>query len=100
GCRYGACAALYLAHSAERTALGLPIPDRAFERAEALGRRLAEEAVQALGSARPVEARHDGRRGVLASRTRSLRLPLRQTPSMGDSGELVRALRPQLQGLG
>ena len=95
----GACGDINVGHSADRSALGLPIPGRTFERAEALGRRLADEVVRVLGSAQPVEAPHDGRRGVLASGARSLRLPLRQTPSMEDSEELVRTLRRHLREL-
>src|SRR5438093_11957 len=95
----GACAEINVGHSADLSALGLAMPGRTFERAEALGRRLADEAVRVLGSAQPVEAPHDGRRGVLASGARSLRLPLRQTPSMEDSEELVRTLRRHLREL-
>jgi len=66
----GACGDINVGHSAGRTALGLPMPGRTFERAEALGLRLAIEAVRALRDARPVEGR-------VAARRRTVTVPLR-----------------------
>jgi neutral ceramidase len=67
----GACGDINVGHSAGRTALGLPTPGRTFERAEALGLRLAIEAIRALRGARPIQGR-------LASRRRTVTVPLRQ----------------------
>ncbi|HLW49202.1 MAG TPA: hypothetical protein VKW09_15745 [bacterium] len=67
----GACGDINAGHSAGRTALGLPTPGRTFERAEALGLRLAIEAIRALENTRPVHGR-------LASRRRTVTVPLRQ----------------------
>lgn len=92
----GACGDVNVGHSAERSALGLPIPGRTFERAEALGRRLAEEVVRALANAQPIEAVHHGGGGVLAAGQRSLPIPLRQRPSLEDSKDRVDACRQHL----
>jgi neutral ceramidase len=67
----GACGDINVGHSAGRTALGLATPGRTFERAEALGLRLAIEAIRAFHGARPIGGR-------LASRRRTVAVPLRQ----------------------
>lgn len=69
----GACGDINVGHSAARTALGLPTPGRTFDRAEALGLRLAVEAIRAARSVRPVTGR-------LASRRRAVTVPVRSLP--------------------
>ena len=77
----GACGDINVGHSADRTALGLPIPGRTFDRAEALGLRLANEAVRVLVDAQPV-ATTDKRAGaILAAAQRLISVPLRETPT-------------------
>jgi neutral ceramidase len=67
----GACGDINAGHSAGRTALGLPTPGRTFDRAEALGLRVAVEAIAAFRNARPVHGR-------LSARRRTITVPLRQ----------------------
>ncbi|HKX19132.1 MAG TPA: hypothetical protein VJT33_14060 [bacterium] len=66
----GACGDVNAGHSAGRTAIGLPTPGRTFERAEALGLRLAVEAIRASDDARPIDGR-------LGCRHRAVTVPLR-----------------------
>jgi hypothetical protein len=67
----GACGDVNAGHSAGRTAIGLPTSGRTFERAEALGLRLAVAAAGALRDVRPIEGR-------LAARHRTVTVPLRR----------------------
>lgn len=69
----GACGDINVGHSAGLTALGLPTAGRTFERAEALGLRLAVEAIRASRDARPV-------RGPIAARRRTVTVPVRSLP--------------------
>lgn len=66
----GACGDVNVGHSAGRTALGLPTPGRTFERAEALGLRLAVEAIRASRDARLIDGR-------LGCRRRAVTVPVR-----------------------
>ena len=66
----GACGDVNVGHSAGRTALGLPTAGRTFERAEALGLRLAVEATRAARDARLI----GGRLGI---RRRAVSVPVR-----------------------
>jgi neutral ceramidase len=95
----GACGDVNVGHSAERSALGLPIPGRTFERAEALGLRIAEEALRALDSARPLAGARKGRRPALSAGHRTLVVPLRRGPSPAEAEDLVRTRRCQLEAL-
>jgi neutral ceramidase len=87
----GACGDINAGHSAGRTALGLPMPGRTFERAEALGLRLAIEGIRALRDARPVE-------GVVAARRRTVTVPLR-TISEGQARSQTTAWRRRVDAL-
>jgi len=69
----GACGDINVGHSAGQTALGLPTPGRTFERAEALGSRVAAAAIRAARDAYPVEGR-------LVSRSRTVSIPVRWIP--------------------
>ena len=95
----GACGDINVGHSADRSALGLPIPGRTFDRAEALGLRLAVEAIRVLGEMRPAmqAGAHPGR--LLAAGRRSIEVPLRQTPSLDEAHENVRAAGAHLKHL-
>jgi len=66
----GACGDINVGHSTGQTVLGLPTPGRTFERAEALGLRLAGEAIRASRDAKPVG-------GKMACRRRAVTVPLR-----------------------
>jgi neutral ceramidase len=62
----GACGDINVGHSPDRTALGLPTAGRTFERAEALGLRLAIEAIRALRDGRAIGGRPAARHRVVA----------------------------------
>jgi neutral ceramidase len=89
----GACGDVNAGHSADRTALGLPVPGRTFERAAELGNRLAEEALRATPAARPLAGVtiSAGRRGV--------NVPLRPTPSPETVRQHVEGSRRDLEVL-
>lgn len=95
----GACGDVNVGHSADRSALGLPILGRTFERAEELGLRLAGEAVRALTDARPVAGWHSPGHVKLAAGQRSLVVPLRSTPPLEQVHTQVRACRRHLETL-
>jgi hypothetical protein len=95
----GACGDINVGHSADRSALGLPIPGRTFERAEELGLRLAGEAARALTDARPVAGRRTPDHGMLAAGRRSLLVPLRPTPPLEQARAQVLACRRRLEAL-
>ncbi|MDI6772961.1 MAG: neutral/alkaline non-lysosomal ceramidase N-terminal domain-containing protein [bacterium] len=95
----GACGDINVGHSADRSALGLPIPGRTFERAEELGLRLAGEAVRALTDTRPVAGWRAPGHGMLAAGRRSLVVPLRPTPPLEQVRAQVRACRRHLETL-
>lgn len=69
----GACGDINVGHSVGRTVLGLPMPGRTFQRAEALGLRVAAEAIRASRDLRPID-------GQIASRRRTLTVPVRTVP--------------------
>lgn len=92
----GACGDVNVGHSADRSALGLPILGRTFERAEELGLRLAGEAVRASTDARPVAGWHSPGHGMLAAGRRSLLVPLRPTPPLEQARAQVLACRRHL----
>jgi len=87
----GACGDINVGHSAAQTALGLPTAGRTFERAEALGLRLAVEAIRASRDARPVGGR-------IASRSQTVAVPLRSAPE-AQARSLVRARRRKVEAL-
>jgi len=87
----GACGDVNVGHSAGRTALGILTAGRTFDRAEALGLRLAVAALHASATLHPVNGR-------LASGRRTLTVPLR-TPSEPDARAAVRAERERLESL-
>lgn len=87
----GACGDINVGHSAGRTVLGLPTPGRTFERAEALGLRLAVEAIGASHDAGPVGGR-------LVSRRRTVSVPVRSIPE-DDAKSHVLARRRQVEAL-
>ncbi len=93
----GASGDINVGHSADRSALGLPIPGRTFERAEELGLRLAREAHRAHAQARPMEA------GLLAAGRRHVRrhvaVPLRPGPSLEEARAEVKTCRRHLEVL-
>jgi hypothetical protein len=95
----GACADVNVGHSADRSALGLSIPGRTFERAEALGSRLAAEALRALADAAPVLGRDVGRRRVLAAGRRVLDVPLRPTPPPDEARRIAASWRDKVLAL-
>lgn len=95
----GACGDINVGHSADRSALGLPIPGRTFERAEALGLRLAVEAIRALRDARPVGGPGGSQPLRIAAGRRLLEVPLRQTPPLEEVREQVDACRHRLEAL-
>lgn len=88
----GACGDINVGHSADRSALGLPLPGRTFERAADLGARLAREAVRVAAGARSFD-------GGLVAGTRSLAVPLRPTLPRDEMQAQVRACRAKLQTL-
>jgi hypothetical protein len=69
----GACGDVNAGHSADRSALGLPIEGRTFARAEDLGTRLGREAARALSGARRIV-------GTVGTARKTLSVPLRETP--------------------
>jgi neutral/alkaline ceramidase-like enzyme len=87
----GACGDINVGHSAGRTAIGLPTPGRTFDRAEALGLRLAVEAIRASGDLRPVGGR-------VASRRRAITVPLR-TLAEGEARSQVLAQGRHVEAL-
>ncbi|HEV2439330.1 MAG TPA: neutral/alkaline non-lysosomal ceramidase N-terminal domain-containing protein [bacterium] len=87
----GACGDINVGHSIGQTVLGLPTPGRTFERAEALGLRLAGEAIRASRDARPVG-------GKMASRRCTVRVPLRSVPE-GEARSQMRAQRHTVDAL-
>lgn len=95
----GACGDINVGHSADRSALGLPIPGRTFDRAEALGLRLADEAIRVLGGMPPASraGSHAGR--PLVAGWGALEVPLRQTPSRDEARANVRAAAAYLERL-
>ncbi|MBM3471451.1 MAG: hypothetical protein FJX73_11775 [Armatimonadetes bacterium] len=95
----GACGDVNVGHSADRSALGLPIPGRTFERAEDLGLRLAREAARALTDARPVAGRRAQGHVKLAAGQRSLVVPLRPPPPLKQTRAQVRDCRRRLETL-
>lgn len=95
----GACGDINVGHSADRSALGLPIPGRTFERAEDLGLRLAAEALQALTDARPVAGRRTPSHVKPAAGRRSIAVPLRPTPPLKQIRAQVRSCRRRLETL-
>jgi neutral ceramidase len=90
----GACGDINVGHSADRSALGLPIPGRTFERAEALGRRIAAEAIAAGGRAQPLTV--DGAAALWGAR-RVVAVPLRATPPVAEARAQVEARREDLR---
>ncbi|MDR7551327.1 MAG: neutral/alkaline non-lysosomal ceramidase N-terminal domain-containing protein, partial [Armatimonadota bacterium] len=94
----GACADINVGHSADRSALGLPIPGRTFERAEALGQRLAAEAGRALADARPAVV-GEGQRRTLAANRRAVLVPLRPAPRPEDARRAVVSWRERVRAL-
>jgi hypothetical protein len=95
----GACGDINVGHSADRSALGLPIPGRTFERAEALGLRLAVEAIRASRDARPVGEPGGSELLRLAAGRRMLEVPLRHTPPLSEVSRWVRECRHRLEAL-
>ncbi len=95
----GACGDINVGHSAYRSALGLYIPGRTFERAEALGYSIAQVALGALESARAFAKAPDARRQILTAGQRTLVVPLRQGPSAEEAERQVRMWRRQLEAL-
>jgi neutral ceramidase len=87
----GACGNVNVGHSAGRTALGILAAGRTFDRAEALGLRLAVEALHASATLRPVNGR-------LASGRRTLTVPLRTLPEP-DARAALRRERERLEAL-
>ncbi|MDR7543420.1 MAG: hypothetical protein QN120_04125 [Armatimonadota bacterium] len=94
----GACADINVGHSADRSALGLPSPGRTFERAEALGQRLAAEAGRALADARPAVVGDEQRRTLAANR-RAVLVPLRPAPRPEDARRAVASWRERVRAL-
>ncbi len=95
----GACGDINVGHSADRTALGLPIPGRTFDRAEALGLRLANEAVRVLVDAQPVATTDKSAAPILTAAQRRISVPLRETPSLDEARSQVLAARARVEGL-
>ena len=87
----GACGDVNVGHSAGRTALGLPTPGRTFERTEALGLRLAVEAIGASREAWLIDGR-------LGCRRRALTVPLR-TAAEPEARAQVAAQRRNVESL-
>lgn len=96
----GACGDINAGHSADRSALGLPLPGRTFDRAEALGLRLAIEAIRSLGDTRPAMQAGARPGHLLAAGQRTIEVPLRQTPSLDEARENVRTARARLEASG
>jgi len=94
----GACGDINAGHSADRTALGLPMPGRTFDRAEALGLQLAVEAVRVSTNARPVAAAGGGA-GPLAAGQRLIDVPLRHRPNASEAHSELLAARARLERL-
>jgi hypothetical protein len=88
----GACGDINAGHSADRSALGLPIPGRTFERAEVLGRQLATSVLKAVTAAVPIG-------GPMHMRRRSVSVPLRETPTVDEARAHAAARRTRLESL-
>ncbi len=88
----GACGDVNVGHSVDRSALGLALPGRTFERAADLGGRLAGEALRVAADTQPVS-------GGLAAASRRLAMPLRPTPPLNEMQARVRACRARLRTL-
>lgn len=95
----GAAGDINVGHSADRSALGLPIPGRTFERAEELGLRVAREAARAYSGAHPLAARGGSGGPSLAAGVRRLLVPLRPTPTAREADVRVRDLERCLDEL-
>lgn len=91
----GACGDVNVGHSADRSALGLPIPGRTFERAEELGLRLAREALRASAQAQPVMRQPRG----LGAGQSFLAVPLRPGPSLEEARANTETCRRHLEAL-
>jgi hypothetical protein len=88
----GACGDINAGHSADRSALGLPIEGRTFERAGDLGRRLGREAAHAAANGTPLG-------GAVRAATRWMRVPLRPAPSVAVMREQCAAWRDRVRAL-
>ncbi len=88
----GACGDVNVGHSVDRSALGLALPGRTFERAADLGGRLAREALRVASGTRTLD-------GGLAAGSRSLAVPLRPTPPPDEMHAQVRVCRARLRTL-
>ncbi len=88
----GACGDVNVGHSVDRSALGLAMPGRTFERAADLGGRLAREALRVAAGTQTVD-------GGLATGSRSLAVPLRPTPPLDEMRAQVHTCHSKLQTL-
>lgn len=95
----GACGDINVGHSADRTALGLPMSGRTFDRAEALGLQLANEAVRAAAGAQPVATIETPAGPILTAVQRLISVPLRETPNLDDARSQVLAARGRVERL-
>lgn len=95
----GACGDINVGHSADRTALGLPISGRTYDRARALGLRLADEAVRVTVGAQPVTTTATRDCPIVAAAQRLICLPLRNTPNLDEARARVLTARTRLERL-
>ncbi|MDR7418188.1 MAG: neutral/alkaline non-lysosomal ceramidase N-terminal domain-containing protein [Armatimonadota bacterium] len=93
----GACGDVNVGHSADRSALGLPLPGRTFERAEALGLRIAAAAVRASQDTRLLAPAAGKHATALAAARRAINVPLRATPPAAAARAHVEKRRQDLR---